>query len=71
VMSVEAKQGKTDNVLIDLEAGKPYTFKIEFMAGNNSSNFYLHWVEPFQQKELPIPPECLFINKAEALKAKP
>jgi PA14 domain len=69
LMSVEAKQGKTDNVVIDLEAGKPYAIKIEFIAGNKGNNFYLHWTEPFQQKELPIPPECLFINKAEAQKA--
>ncbi len=62
---------KATEALIDFEAEKPVAIRLEFTGRNNHSNFYLHWVEPFSDKEISIPRNLLFVNKAALPKKQP
>lgn len=62
---------KATEALVDLEAEKPVAIRLEFTGRNNHSNYYLHWVEPFSDKELSIPRDQLFVNRAALPKKQP
>jgi hypothetical protein len=55
---------KSTEALIDFEAHKPVAVRMEFTGRKRHANFYLHWVEPFSDKEISIPPALWYVNKA-------
>ena len=51
------------NAIVELEANKPHEIRVEVLTTNHGAH-YLHWIPPGTTKEVSIPPECLFPNKA-------
>lgn len=54
---------KPATAFIELEAGVPYPIRIDYVNYIAWGGFYLHWIHPKGDKELRIPPECLFQSK--------
>ncbi len=62
--TVEAKGIQTaQNAVVELEANKQYEIRVEILTTGHGAH-YLHWIPPGTTKEVSIPPECLFPNKA-------
>jgi hypothetical protein len=62
--TVEAKGIQTaQNAVVELEANKPHEIRVEVLTTGHGAH-YLHWIPPGTTKEVSIPPECLFPNKA-------
>lgn len=55
---------KHEAAFLELEAGTAYPIRIDFVDSAKWGSFYLHWVPPGGEKELSIPPECLFQSKS-------
>lgn len=54
---------KPSTAFIELEAGVPYPIRIDYVNYIAWGGYYLHWIPPKGDKELRIPPECLFQSK--------
>lgn len=69
LLDVSEARAKHETAFTELEAGVAYPIRIEFVDSPKWGSFYLHWVPPGGNKELSIPTECLFQNKAAVPKS--
>jgi len=64
VLDAAAERRKHDRAYVDLEANTPHPIRIEYVNSDPFGTFFLHWIPPKGDKELSIPPECLFQSKS-------
>lgn len=71
LLDADFERRKHETAFLDLEANVPYPLRIEFVDTVYGGSYLLHWVPPKGDKELCIPPECLFQTKSAIPKRRP